>query len=159
MTAFDNHVCPKVQSPTDTEARNLISAAMLRFSADRGIDVAARDLSCNEKTVRRARDKDTLLSAETVIGLFWNDRRFRETLLSTVGERPVPVEAKCDTDALPSVSGAVHHLAVAQSPDSPGGARITDGECLEIEGGLDRAMEALGALKARCHAIRAGRAA
>lgn len=153
-----NQVCPKVQPPTDREARRIIAEPMLRLSFAAGIDSLARDLGVNEKTVRRARDEETTLNAGTVFALFWRDRGFRETLLSYVNERPVPVNATCDTDVLASTAGAVHKIALATAENSPGGKAITDCEALECEPEIDAAMEALSALKARCIAIRKARA-
>ena len=152
-------VCPNVPAPTDKEARRLIAEPLLRLSYAQGIDALARDLAVNEKTIRRGRDEDTLLRADTVIGLFYLDRQFRETLLHRVGERPVPVTACCDTDELISTSGAVHRLASVKCPTSPGGATITDAECLEIESEIDAALTALSAIKNRCNSIREKRAA
>lgn len=159
----DKHVCPKPQPPTDREVRKLVAEPMLRLSYAGGIDSLARDLGVNEKTVRRARDEESTVSANTVIALFWQDRAFREALLSHVGERPVILSAVCDTDALPTAAGAVHRLAVVTAESSPSGKSITDDEALECEPEIEAALASLKGLKDRIvrikHERRVARAA
>jgi transcriptional regulator with XRE-family HTH domain len=69
------------------------------------------------------------------------------------GGRIVPREAE-EVDAMPSTTAAIHKLAVARSPDSPGGERITHCELLNIEPEIDAAIRSLTSLKVRCEEIR-----
>lgn len=71
------------------------------------------------------------------------------------GGRYVPIQADPALDALPSTTAAIHRLAVARSPSSPGGETITHTELLGMEREIDDAIKALCALKARCEAVRA----
>lgn len=70
------------------------------------------------------------------------------------GGRIVPLIAE-ERDALPSLSASVHRLAVAQSPDSPGGTTITHGELLAMLPDLRAAVECMNALIIRAERIAA----
>lgn len=119
----------------------------------------ADHIGCCAQTVGNARNQAGQIAGRTLFNLLRIDPLAIEGLLAHFGRRSVPIEAKCDTDALVSTAGVVHHLAAVQSGKSAGGKAITDGECLEIEPDLDAALESLNALKVRCERIRAGRAA
>ena len=60
-----------------------------------------------------------------------------------------------ERDALPSLSASVHRLAVAQSPDSPGGTTITHGELLAMLPDLRAAVECMNALIVKAERIAA----
>lgn len=70
-----------------------------------------------------------------------------------VGGRFVPLSPR-EADAMPSLTAAVHKIALARSPDSPGGISETHCELLGMEGEIDDAIAALTALKMRCNTIR-----
>lgn len=116
-------------------------------------------IGCSAATVGNARNENGALSAVTLLNLLLVDPLALEGLLHHFGRRSVVIEAKCDTDALPSAAAAVHKLAVATADASPGGRGITDLEALECEPEIDAAIEALASLKARCIKIRKRRAA
>lgn len=71
------------------------------------------------------------------------------------GARMVPLDPDETIDALPSTTAAIHKLAVARSPNSPGGDRILHRELLNMEPEIDAAIRALTALKCRCEKVRA----
>ncbi len=71
------------------------------------------------------------------------------------GGRVVPIEPDETADAMPRTTAAIHHLAVARSPESPGGEAITHTELLELEPIIDAAIKALTALKCRAEKVRA----
>ncbi len=125
----------------------------------------ADNIGCSAQTVANARNMKTSgqrmgqLEGRTFVNLLSIDAMAIEGLLNHFGRRSVPIEAKCDTDALVSTAGAVHRLAAVQSQSSAGGKEILDDECLEIEADIDEAIESLSALKSRCIAIRTARAA
>lgn len=153
------NVCPERIVPTDAEVRRLVAEPMLRLSYAEGIDAVAVTLGVNEKTVRRARDEEGTVHATTLVALFRYDRAFREVLLADIGERPVPINAVCDSDALITTSAAVHSIAAARSPLSKGGVVETDCELLGMEAEIDAAMNSLSAMKARILKIKLARAA
>lgn len=116
-------------------------------------------IGCSAATIGNARNQKGSLSAATLFNLLTVDPMALEGFLHHFGRRTVVIEAKCDTDALPTTSLAVHKLAVVTADTSAGGRSITDNEALECEAEIDAAIEALASLKARCIAIRARRAA
>ncbi len=157
----DKNVLPRVALLTESLAKSLISSAVANLQHRHGltdIELAER-LFCDAGTVSNARNKHNKLSVQTTFNLLAVDPLALEGLLNFYGRRSVPIEAKCDTDALVSTAGAVHKLAAVQCATSPGGKTITDGECVELEPFLDAALESLGALKQRAEAIRLARAA
>lgn len=116
----------------------------------------AEAIGCSVGTVRNARN------AETDLGNLWLTRieqRFGagsiDPYLALAGSRSVPITADPSLDALPSTTAAIHSIAVARSPGSPGGERITHCELLAMEPEIDAAIKALCALKARCDDVRA----
>lgn len=146
---------------SETMLKRLVSAAVRRVQLRH--DLSDQDLAdliaCSAATIGNARNQSGKLQAHTLLNLIAVDATAYEGLLAHFGRRSVPIEAKCDTDELISTSGAVHKLASVKCPSSPGGATVTDNECLDIEPEIDAALEALSALKGRCNAIRAARAA
>lgn len=159
MPQNDKQVCPIVPAPTDREVRKMVAKPMLDMAYEQGLERTGKTLGCCAKTVSRARDEETTLSADTLIALIWNSPAFKNAVLAKIGERAIPIKVKCDTDALATTSGAVHKLAVVTSEASPGGKAILDSECLEIEPDVDAAIATLTNIKQRCHQIREGRAA
>lgn len=119
------------------------------------LDFAEKIGSCIG-TVRKARNEESDLGAvflgriEAQFGVGSID-----PYLMLAGARSSPIEADPNADALPSTAAAVHRLAVARSPGSPGGERITHQELLEIEPDIDAAIRALTALKVACGKVRA----
>lgn len=116
-------------------------------------------IGCSAATIGNARNQNAKLSAQTLFNLLTVDPMALESFLHHYGRRSVVIEAKCDTDALPSAAGAVHKLAVVTAETSAGGRAITDTEAPECEPEIDAAIEALASLKARCIEIRNRRAA
>lgn len=150
-------------SPLLTERLWASFASEAVRSVQLSLDMTDQDLAdnigCCAQTVANARNMSGQVAGRTLVNLLRVSPMALEGVLHHFGRRSVPIEARCDTDALISTSGAVHRLAVAQSPESTGGAKLTDCECLEIEPDINAAIEALSAIQQRCHAIRKGRAA
>ncbi len=116
-----------------------------------------RDLAdrafCSSETITNARNGDNKLSGHTLFNLLTVSETALEGLLHYFDRRSVPITAKCDTDALPSIAAAMHKLAVASSHSGP----IADRDCLEMEDALDAAIDGLCGLKSRCLQIRENR--
>ncbi len=117
----------------------------------------ADHMGCCAATVGNARNQSVQIAGRTIFNLLRIDPLAIEGLLHHFGRRSVPIEARCDTDPLVTMTGAVHKIAEAQSDQSPGGKAITDGECLDLEPWLDAAMESMLALKQRAVGIRSAR--
>lgn len=151
------------KSPILTERlwQAFASAAVrkVQSSADLTDQELAESIGCSAATVGNARNMKGELLGRTFSNLLRVDPFALEAVLNHFGRRSVPIEAKCDTDALVSTSAAVASIARAQAKHSPGKREITDSECLDIEDELDDAIEALSALKQRAIQIRAERAA
>ena len=116
----------------------------------------AEAIGCSIGTVRNARNEETDLCN---LWLARIEQRFGagsiDPYLAIVGSRSIAITSDPSLDALPSTTAAIHSIAVARSPGSPGGERITHGELLAMEPELDAAIKALCALKARCDEVRA----
>lgn len=157
----EQNVLPRGTLLTETLLKTLVSSAVRKVQLSHDLtdkDLAER-IACDPGTIANARNRENKLQAQTLFNLMAVDQLAIEGLLHHFGRRSVPIEARCDTDALVSTSAAVHRIAEVQSSRSEGKRQITDNECIRIEPELDDAIEALSALKSRCEAIRAARAA
>ena len=161
MAEHGNKVLPKNRRLTQSLAKSLISQAVAGTQHKHSLtDQDMADiLGCSAGTVQNARNQSGQMQVHTLFEILSVNETALDSFLNHYGRRSVPIEAKCDTDAMMTTSGAVHSLAVVQSPQSEGGTVVTDRECLQIEPEIDAAIEALSSLKQRCHDIRAGRAA
>lgn len=70
------------------------------------------------------------------------------------GAKMVPLDTT-EEDALPSLTGAVHRLALARSPDGPGGQAITHQELASMVPDLIAAQRAISGLILRAERIAA----
>ena len=160
MPVPDKKVLPRVSLLTESLAKSLISSAVSNLQHRHGltdIDLAER-VFVDPGTISNARNKNNKLQVQTLFNLISVDPLAIECLLHHFGRRSVPIEARCDTDPLVTMAGAVHKIAEAQSEGSPGGKAITDSECLALESYIDAAMASMEALKSRALDIRRERA-
>lgn len=101
-------------------------------------------LGCSDETISNVENQRTNLNPVTLLNI---DYEFGAGTIDPIrelsGTRGVPVGAVCDTDALPSLTAAVHSIAEARSSNSPGGAAITHGELAQMEPKLREAIQAL----------------
>jgi hypothetical protein len=142
---------------TDDDVREITRAVLLPLCSAMGPTRVAKALTeTDERTVRRARDEQTTLCMDTMANLLRLDPLAFDGFLTRVGRRSVPVQAVCDTDALPALTGAVHKLVVAASPTSDEGAKISKGELLDAEDEIRAAYEALDGLLGKIEYLRAG---
>lgn len=161
MTISVNNVLPKSGRLTQSLTRQLIANAVRTVQAELALtdQDLADHIGCSAGTIKNARNGEGQMQPHTLFSLMEVKATALDGLLHHFDRRSVPIAAKCDTDALPSTANAVHKLAVVTAGDSPGGKSITDNEALEIESHIDAAIESLNAIKSRCHAIRARKAA
>lgn len=143
--------------PTQKALRDAVGNIIRAIQLDLDLcDEAMADaLGISVGTVRNARNKKTDLNAVTIarIGAKFGLGRL-DPYAALYGARNAPLELS-DTDALPSLSGAVHRLAVAQSPSSPAGPALHHSELLEMLPDLRTASAAINALIARAERIAA----
>ena len=151
-----NKVLPKNRRLTQSLAKTLISQAVtgtqhrLAYTDQDMADI----LGCSAGTVQNARNQSGQMQVHTLFELLSVNEMALDGFLNFYNRRSVPITAKCDTDAMLSTTGAVHSLALVQSPNSEGGVKITDNECLQIEDEVKAAIEALEQIQRRCHEIR-----
>lgn len=143
---------------TTSDYRRAVGEIIRNLQAEHGLsDLAFSErVGCSLGTVRNARNE------ESDLGAIWLSRIEKafgagsiDPYHALAGTRAVPIEADPALDALPSTTAAIHSLAVARSPTSPGGETITHNELLGMEREIDGAIKALCALKARCESVRA----
>lgn len=143
---------------TTREYRSAVAKIIRDIQACQGLTDAdfAEEIGCSVGTVRNARNEESDLCTLFLTRI---EKHFGagsiDPVLALGGSRAVPLEADPNADALPSTAAAVHRLAVARSPNSPGGERITHAELLSLEPELDAAIKALTGLKVRCSQVRA----
>jgi transcriptional regulator with XRE-family HTH domain len=146
-----------IHLPTQADLRDAVSAIIRRVQLDHDLtdDELARKLTISIGTVRNARNKACDLNAATiaVIGASFG-AEVLDPYAKLYGARNVPLDV-CEEDALPSLTGAVHRLAVAQSPSSPGGTAVTHSELLEMLPDLRTAQRAINSLICRAERIAA----
>lgn len=143
---------------TTSRYRNAVAEIIrtLQLSHDLTDLEFAERIGCSIGTVRNARNEESDLGAiwlakiEATFGTGSIDPYLRLS-----GSRSAPIEPDEAADALPTTTAAIHKLALARSPDSPGGETITHCELLGMEGAIDAAIKALTALKCRCEKVRA----
>lgn len=153
-------VLPSVTPLTVEDARELLAPSLIKVCGEHGpTRVGVAIGGADEKTVRDARDEKSSLSLHYAANLLRLDGTAFDPFLACVGRRSVPIDAVCNTDALPAMTGAVHRLVVASSPTSPAGASLHPSELLDAEPQLREAFDAIGGLLNRIDAIRKGDAA
>lgn len=140
-----------------TAYRDAVAEMLRRIQAEYGVtllDISERiDVSLG--TISNAANKRADLSPTYLnrLGRAFGPHTL-DPFTAMAGGRCVPIDADQHTDALPSTTAAIHKLAVARSPDSPGGDRITHTELLAMQDDIDRAIRSLTALQIRCQQIR-----
>lgn len=143
------------------EESNALRAAVARvltnIQHDHGLTLVdiAETIDVSLGTISNAANKKTDLSPAYQHRLA---KAFGPEVLNPIaalsGGRVVPMDAQAG-DALPSLSASIHRIAVAQSPESAGGAAITHTELLNMMPELRAAVSALNALIVRGERIAA----
>lgn len=155
MTA--NNVLLPVPMPTRNSLRKAVAQIIRRVQLENALtdEELAETLAVSVGTIRNARNGETDLNAATIarIGACFGAEAL-DPYAKLYGARNVPLDTK-DADALPSLSGAVHRLAVAQSPASPGGPKVLHDELLEMLPELREAQRAINALICRAERLAA----
>lgn len=143
--------------PTQADLRDAVSKIVRRVQLEHDLtdDELARKLTISVGTVRNARNKACDLNALTIalIGRTFGVETV-DPYSALYGGRNAPIESE-EADALPSLTGAVHRLAVAQSPTSKGGVKVLHDELLEMLPELREAQKAINALICRAERIAA----
>ena len=137
--------------------RTALARVLTNIQYDHGLTLhdIAETIDVSLGTISNAANKKTDLSPVYRQRL---EKAFGPEVMNPVaalsGGRVVPLDAT-EQDALPSLSASIHRLAVAQSPDSPGGSSIIHSELLSMMPELRAAVSALNALIVRGERIAA----
>jgi transcriptional regulator with XRE-family HTH domain len=156
MPERSGKVSHKIERMTESLAKNIISQAVTTVRSRKNLKPVdlADEIGCEKSTIENAESGAHMMRANNLFNLLTVDPFALEGLLHHYGRRSVPIEAKCDVDALIPTTAAVHKLALAQADGS-----MSDRECLDMEPEIEAAIDALASVKARCEDIRARRVA
>lgn len=148
----------RVNSVEETDrCRSAIARVILNIQQEYGLthQQIAEAIDVSLGTISNAANKKADLSS------IYRDRlgqvfggHVLNPIAARFGSQIVPLKA-AERDALPSLSASVHRLAVAQSPESPGGVAVTHGELLAMLPDLRVAVEAINSLIVRAERIAA----
>lgn len=142
-----NQVRPKPSLLTDMNVRDLLAPALVRICAQHGNDRAALEIGVDEKTVRRARDKETTLKTHSVFNALAIDPSALDLVLAHFGLMTIPMPTEV-RDPMVNVADLTARIAQAKSPDSPGGTAIVHGEVRSMAKKIDEVILDLLAIKA-----------
>ena len=152
-----NNVLLPLSMPTQSSLRRAVAGIIRSVQLDHTLtdEEMADEIGCSAGTIGNARNEKSDLNAATLarIGHRYGVERL-DPYAALYGARNVPIQAE-DADALPSLAGAVHRLAVAQSPTSPGGPTLIHTELLDMLPDLRAAQVAINALICRAERIAA----
>lgn len=145
MAIHQNNVLRVNSVEETTRYRTAVAAILLDIQRDRNLTLAdiAEAIDVSLGTISNAANKKTDLSVTYLKRL---GEHFGPEMLNPyaalAGGRMVPL-APTEADALPSLSASVHSIAIARSPDSQGGERITHNELLAMLPSLKAAQAAI----------------
>lgn len=140
---INSHVRPVHRKLTDTDIRNLISDAMVtgECHALGPAKVAAAAGGVDEKTIRRARDREHTPHAATIFNLLDADPHILDAILAAKGFILAPLMATAP-DIISSAGAAIHRIGENRSENSRGGVSETDCELIATEAENDALLAA-----------------
>lgn len=100
-------VLPPVEPLTEDDARRLVALGLARCVADRGPTRIALKIGCDEKTVRKARDAETLLRLDTAWNALLADDNALDPLARHFRRLLIPLDISAGND-LETVSALLH---------------------------------------------------
>jgi len=135
----DARVRPPVEPLTEQDARHLLAAGLLRPCHDAGPTRVALRIGCDEKTIRKARDKETTLRLDFAWNALLASPGALDALAAHFGFRLAPLEAERSPDlSLPCIVTRFQlELSIALED-----GRLDASELLKMR----PAIEALGAV-------------
>lgn len=152
MTQRSN-VRPSVSLLTDNDVRELLAPELIAMCADVGPSRVAIDIGCEEKTVRRARDKETSLKASTTFNMLARDGTALDPILAWFGRRSTAVEdVTLDVASIPC--GVAETVPTLIRLFHDGDASDADIRQLDREGIIDRFVEIADLMVQRRDAVR-----
>ena len=95
-------VRPPVSLLTDNDVRALVAPELIALCAEDGPSRVALDIGCEEKTVRRARDRETTLKASTTFNMLARKGEALDPILAHFHRRSVAIhEVTVDVASIP----------------------------------------------------------
>jgi len=161
MSQRSNSVVPEKRRLTDSDVRRLMAPAILFSALQHGPERLGLEIGCNEKTVRRARDGETMLGFGCTLNLLDVDPHAMDAVMAAKGFMLLPL-APTATDVIPAAGAAIHRIGQNRCEHSPGGTTETDDELIASEAESDALLAAAierRAAIARAKLRRADRAA
>lgn len=128
----DRNVRPRSRKLTGEDARHLLADGLLRMCHAHGPARVALETGCDEKTIRKARDENSLLNLACAFNLLDVDPHALDALIAAKGFMLVPLHAS-GVDVIPAAGAAIHRIGQNRSPLSPGGSAETDVELIQSE--------------------------
>lgn len=148
-----SNVRPSRSLLTDSDVRELLAPELIKMCAEDGPSRVAIDIGCEEKTVRRARDKETSLRPNTTFNLLARDATALDPVLAHFGLRTTQVDApQIDIAAIPCNVAEMLPTLIRLFHD--GVACDHDIRQLDREGIIDRFVEIADMMVQRRDAIR-----
>jgi len=121
----EGHVRPTVSLMTDDDVRALLSPVLISMCAKDGPSRVAINIGCEEKTVRRARDRETSLKASTTFNLLAPNGKALDPILAHFGRRSVAIDdVLIDVAAIPCDIAATLPLLIEL---------LRDGDCSDSD--------------------------
>lgn len=132
MASNNKQVRPPVQKLTDSDARHLLAAGLLKVCHHHGPSRVALEAGCDEKTIRRARDEDSTLGLAAAFNLLDVDPHALDALLAAKGMMAVPLFSTAG-DVIPAAGAAIHRIGSHRAEHSDGGVIETPSELISSE--------------------------
>lgn len=141
----DNRVRPNRPKVTGDDARHLLADGLIRACHDHGPARVALEIGCDEKTVRRARDKESTLGLACVVNLASYHPSALNSLFAAVGLKLVEIDGGEITRSSAScITKLLLELSVALED-----GRVDDRELAGMRGAIDEAGRAIDAMRER----------
>lgn len=126
---------------TDSDARHLLAAGLLRICHEHGPSRVALESGCDEKTIRRARDEESTLGLACTFNLLDVDPHALDAIAAAKGKMLVDLFAPA-SDVIPAAGAAIHRIGSNRAEHSDGGAIETDRELIDSEAENDALLAA-----------------
>lgn len=140
-----------------TRYRAAVAQILLGIQQEHGVTLAdiAEDISVSLGTISNAANKKADLCSTYLnrLGECYGPEVL-DPYAALSGGRIVPLQPR-EIDALPSLTASVHSIALARSPSSQGGERITHNELLAMLPNLKEAQAAITSLIMKAEGVRA----
>jgi len=141
----DQPVRPSVEPLTEQDARHLIAEGLLRPCQDQGPTRVSLKIGCDEKTVRKARDKETTLRVDYSWNALLANPQALDAVAGHFGLKLVPLNAgEVNRSTASCITKLLFELSVALED-----GRVDDRELAGMRDAIDEAGRAIDAMRER----------